>query len=194
MRARRLLHSNGQSVVEFALILPLVLVLALGVIEVSYALLDQHVVTKLTREGSNLISRDATLQSAATAMRSMTTRPVNFDAGSRLIFSVIKKVATTGSANYGKVILYQRYEYGTLSKASAFRTAGTASFGGAPNYVAPNSDNNTNLQITNLPPGLTLINGGMLYITEVYTTHTLVTPLDQFGITLPETLYSIAYF
>ena len=49
--------------------------LSLGVVEVGYALLDQHVVTKLTREGSNLISRDVTLQDAATAMQSMTTRP-----------------------------------------------------------------------------------------------------------------------
>ena len=50
--------------------------LVLGVVEVSYALLDQHVVTKLTREGSNLISRDTSLQDAATAMRSMSSRPV----------------------------------------------------------------------------------------------------------------------
>ena len=44
--------------------MPLVLVLVLGVIEVGYALLDQHVVTKLTREGSNLISRDTSLADA----------------------------------------------------------------------------------------------------------------------------------
>ena len=36
--------------------------------------------------------------------------------------------------------------------------------------------------------------GGMTYITEVYTTHILITPLDRFGITVPGTLYSIAYF
>ena len=61
--------ASGQSLVEFAIILPLVLLIVLGVVEVGYALLDQHVVTKLTREGSNLISRDTTLQDAATAMR-----------------------------------------------------------------------------------------------------------------------------
>ena len=59
--------------------LPLVLVIVLGVVEIGYALLDQHVVTKLTREGSNLISRDTTLQDAATAMRDMSSRPVDFD-------------------------------------------------------------------------------------------------------------------
>ena len=34
----------------------------------------------------------------------------------------------------------------------------------------------------------------MTFITEVYTTHSLITPLNEFGITLPDTLYSIAYF
>ena len=60
--------SRGQSIVEFALVLPFLVVLVLGVIEVGYALLDSHIVTKLTREGSNLISRDTSLQDAATAM------------------------------------------------------------------------------------------------------------------------------
>ena len=40
---------RGQSVIEFAIMLPLLLVVVLGVVEVSYALMDQHVVTKLTR-------------------------------------------------------------------------------------------------------------------------------------------------
>ena len=66
-------------------------VLVLGVVEVGFALLDQQVVTKLTREGSNLISRDVTLQDAATAVKTMRTAPVDFDNGSRLIFSVVKK-------------------------------------------------------------------------------------------------------
>ena len=190
----RLLSPAGQSLVEFAVILPMLLVLVLGIIEVGYALVDQHVVTKLTREGSNLISRDVTLQDAAAAMKSMNTRPVNFDDGSRLILSVIKKVATVGTPNYDKVILYQRYEYGTLTAASALHTQGTATFAGAPNYEAPNSDSNTNLRITNLPASLVVVQGGMAYVTEIYTRHNLITPLDKFGVTMPETLYSVAYF
>ena len=184
----------GQSLVEFALVLPLVVVLALGVCEAGYALLDQHIVTKLSREGSNLISRDVTLDAAADAMMSMSTRPVDFDNSSRLIFTVLKKVATTGSPNYDKVIAYQRHEYGALAAGSRLTMAGPASFGAAPNYQAPNSDTNTNLRITNLPADLVLVRGGLMYVTEIYTRHTLITPLDGFGITMPDTLYSIAYF
>lgn len=190
----RLRRQSGQSLVEFSMVLPLLVVIVLGIAETGYALLEQHVVTKLSREGSNLISRDVTLQDATSAMKNMKTRPVDFDNGSRLIFSVVKKVATAGTPNFDKVILYQRYEYGTLSAASALKTKGSATFGGAPNYEAANSDTNTNLQLATVPASLVLASGGMAYVTEVYTKYNLITPLDRFGITLPTKLYSIAYF
>jgi Flp pilus assembly protein TadG len=185
---------EGQSLVEFSLILPLLLVVALGVVEASYALLDQHIVSKISREGSNLISRDVTLLDAVTAMKTMQTRPVNFDSGSKLILSVIKKGATTGTTNYDRHILYQRYEYGTLAAASRLTTQGTGSFGGAPDYVALNSDTNAALQLTNLPGNIDVVRGGLLYVAEVYTAHETITPLDRFGIAFPDTLYSIAFF
>jgi hypothetical protein len=192
---RRLSADRGQGLIEFAMVLPIFLLLVLGVIEVSYALLNQHVVTKLTREGSNLISRDTTLHDAATAMRHMTSRPVDFSGNnSRMILSVIRRGATTGTANYDKDILYQRYQIGGLSTASRLATRGSASFGGAPDYTAFNADTNTNLQVTNLPSTITLAPGGMLYVTEVYTRHSSITPLHGFGLSMPETLYSIAYF
>lgn len=190
---QRALDSRGQTLVEFAIVLPIILFGFLAVAEVGYLLLDQHVVTKLTREGSNMISRNTSLQDAANAMKGMSTRPVDFTNGSKLIFSVIKNVGTTGTTNYNKVVLYERYEIGTLSKQSALTTRGAATFGVAPDYTAANSDNDTNLQITNLPPNL-VATGGMLYVTEIYTTHARITPVDKFGLSVPQTLYSIAYF
>jgi hypothetical protein len=192
---KKLADCRGQSLIELAFLMPLVLVVALGVIEFGYALLDQHVVTKLTREGSNLISRDTTLQDAVTAMTNMTTRPVDFATRSRLVFSVLKKGSTTSSPNYDQVILYQRREYGSLTGVSSnLRTRGSGSFGTAPGYVANNSDTDTNLQISNLPSNLDVTRGGLVYVTEIFTTHDLITPLDRFGVTVPNTLYSIAYF
>ena len=106
--------SSGQSLLEFAIILPLVMVLVLGVIEVGYGLLDQHVITKLAREGSNLISRNTTLTAAGDVMMSMATRPVNFAPGgvSKVIFSVVKKGTTSGTPNFNQDILYQRHIVG----------------------------------------------------------------------------------
>ena len=186
---------RGQSIVEFALVVPFLMVVVLGVTELGYALLDSHIVTKLSREGSNLISRDATLQDAATAMRNISSRPINFtDGSSKIIFSVIKNVATSSVANHDKAILYQRYVYGTFPGTSAIQTAGTGSYGGAPTYTAANSDTDTRLQVTSLPGGMTVTLGGMIYVTEIFTRHTLITPLNRFGVTVPQTLYSIAYF
>ena len=185
-------RSRGQALVEFSLVLPLLLLIVLGVVEVSYALLDQHIVTKLTREGSNLISRNTSLGDAAAAMKAMETRPVDLDNGSKLIFSVIRNIPTVGAANYNRAVLSQRYEFGTLAKTSTITTAGTASFGGAPEYQAPNPDGNTSLRVTNLP--ITMSLGSTIYVTELYTTHPTITPLAGFGVTVPQTLYSIAYF
>ena len=36
--------------------------------------------------------------------------------------------------------------------------------------------------------------GGTLYVTELYTPHPTITPFANFGVQVPETLYSIAYF
>lgn len=190
---QRLSDARGTALLEFSLVVPLVLVLCLGVVEVSYALLDQHVVTKLTREGSNLISRNTSLLDTATALTNMSTRPVNFNASARVILSVAKNVNTAGSANFGRDVLYQRYEFGALAASSALQTAGAAAFGGAPDFQAANADNDASLRLVNLPPNL-IGAGGLLYITEIYSRHQLITPFDRFGIQVPDTLYSIAYF
>jgi hypothetical protein len=193
MTKRFLLNASGQSLLEFAMVLPLIVVLALGVVEVSWELLDAHVVTRLAREGSNLISRDTSLGDAASTMDSMSTRPVNFNSNSKMILSVIKNVDTAGP-NFNKPVLYQRFEYGTLPKSSVLALKGSGSFGPGPEYQAANSDTNTGLQVTNLPPNVGTTPGGMVYITEIYSTHTFLTPFGNFGISMPQTLYSIAYF
>ena len=185
--------AEGQSLVEFALSLPLLLLLVLGIIEVSFALYDQHILTKLSREGSNLISRDTTLQDAANAMNLIASNPVNFSTGnSRLIFSVIRQ-GISGS-NAGRPILYQRHQIGSLSVSSILATRGAGTFGGAPNYLAINADNDTNLQIINLPANITLPNNGFIFLTEVHNQHNLITPFENFGFRLPTTLSASAYF
>jgi Flp pilus assembly protein TadG len=189
--------AQGQSIVEFAIILPFLLVICLGVVETAYALIDQHVVTKLAREGSNLISRDTTLQRAGAVITSMSTTPVNFNNGtSTVIFSVLQKGGATGTANYQQVFLFQRARFGTLPATSRLITSG-GSFGGPPEYLAANPNSTTGLQVTNLPDSIINVNGGFLYVTEIFTQHNLITPLDQLlwnGVTMPNTLYSIAYF
>jgi Flp pilus assembly protein TadG len=185
---------RGQSLVEFAIALPLVILVVLGVVDFGYVLLDEHVVTKLTREGSNLISRDTTLQDAATALQAMNTPPVDLTKSSTVILSVLKTVQTAGAGNFNKTILYERYQVGAIGAQSTLQTRGAGAFGPAPNYVAVNSDNDVNLQVTNLPASVNVPLGELEYVTELFSNHTLLTPLNSFGVQLPTVLYSIAYF
>jgi hypothetical protein len=190
-----LTSSSGQSLAEFAMVLPILLLMVLGVVEVGYALLDQLAVTRLSREGSNLISRDTSIQDAETAIKSMSSNPVNFASGSTLIFSVVKKGATVGSNNYNKLVLYQRRQFGTFSGSAQSQVRATGgSFGGAPDYQAANSDSDASLQVTGIPANLVTITGAMIYITEIFNTHKWITPLNNFGVMAPQVLYSIAYF
>ena len=182
--------------IEMAMIMPIIVTLALGVIELSYALLDQHVVTKMTREGANLISRDSSPAFAAQALQSMRTGNVDFASTAKVIFTVVKRPATTGAPNYDIPIVYSRYTYGASVGSGSAITCGACSgnLGTAPDYIAPNSDTNTALRVTAGVPANSISTGGMLYITEIYSSHPLITPFDRFGIAVPTALYSIAYF
>jgi hypothetical protein len=188
--------SRGQVLVEFAFVLPLLLLIGLGVIEMSYMLYDQHIIIRLTREGSNLISRNVSLSDAGATMMNMVNPPVDLNSNnSKLIFTVLTNY--TSGANQGRVIVYQRYEIGGYTASSAFTTQGPispSSFGPAPDYIALNPANNTNLRVTNVPASLVLNQGQFVYVTEIYSRHILITPFNNLGISLPTTLYSIAYF
>ena len=52
-------------------------------------------------------------------------------------------------------------------------------YGGPPEYLATNPDSNTGLQVTNLSDSIINVNGGFLYVTEIFTRHNLITPLDR---------------
>ena len=187
-------ESRGQTLVECALVLPVLLLLTLGVVETGYFFVDHHAVTRLSREGSNLTSRNTTLEDTVTALKSMTAAPVDFATRSRVILSVLKRGARPGTANYDKIFLYQRHTHGVLAASSKLTTLGAGAFGGPPDYAAINPDDTAALQMTNVPSNLIVPLGGTIYVTELATTHELLTPLSAFGITLPTTVYSIAYF
>ena len=191
---QRLLSEKGQSILEFTIITPILLLIVLGVVEVSYAMLDQQIANRFTREGSNLISRSISIEDATNALRGMGARPINLnDGSSKVIFSVVKRGATTGTANYDRLFMYQRRVYGSFAGSSKIGFGG-GSFNGAPDYEAVNADTNAALRTTNVSNDLAPNVGDMLYITEVYTSHNLLTPYANFGLPIPGTLYSIAYF
>ena len=197
-RLKRPLGSKGQSIVEFAIVLPLTLLISMGVIEVSWALIDLHTVTRLAREGSNLISRDTKITQASATLQSMSSAPVDFNSDSTVIFSVIEKVAQAGAANNGFHVLSQRRVHGSLGGVQSVIRASAAGSGScgsaATDYSCPGSSSNTGLRVTGMPAGINLADGGFLYVTEIYSSHPLISPFDRLGVSIPTTLYSIAYF
>ena len=60
---------RGQALAEITLCLPFLLILALGIIEVSRMLEIRHVMSSLTREGANLATRGGTLEEALDVTR-----------------------------------------------------------------------------------------------------------------------------
>jgi len=89
--------------------------------------------------------------------------------------------------------MYQRRVYGSYTGASRLNYGG-GSFNGAPDYEAVNADTNAALRVTNPPAGLAVARGGMVYVTELFSRHNLITPFDRFGVPMPASLYSIAFF
>jgi hypothetical protein len=194
LATRAIADTRAQSLLEAAMVLPLLCLIIFGVTEIGVALRDQHTISRLSREGSNLISRDVPLEDAAEALGEMSAGPVDFDVNSKVILSVIKRGGTVGTANYDALVLYQRYEFGTIAASSRLTTRGTGSFGTGPDHVADDSDTDTALQLTNAPDDLVSVIGGLAYVTEIITSHPLFTPLARLGVQVPQQLYSIAYF
>jgi TadE-like protein len=187
-------NTAGASLIEGAIVLPLFILIAAGIVEVGLALRDQQVISRLSREGANLISRDVSLEDAVAAVAGMATAPVNFDNGTKIILSVLKRGGASGTANYNTLVLYQRVEFGNHPGRSRLLTRGSGSFGTGPDYIALNSDTDTSLQVTNAPAGLVSVPGGLIYVSELLTAYKLSTPVATFGVAVPTELYSIAYF
>ena len=183
--------ADGQSIVEFAICLPVLLLLSLGVVETSNALMSQHVITKIAREGSNMISRETKLAATATAIRTMDANSGSFDSTTKVIFSVLMR--SQSGNNNGFLVLYQRMEFGNLS-LGASQLNGSGTFNSANDYAANNPNGDTALRVTNAPSGIAADPGGMIYVTEVYRQYNTLTPVRNIGVPIPSLLYSIAYF
>jgi hypothetical protein len=183
---------QGQALAEFGLVLPVLLLLVLGVVEFGYAIYRSMLIDVLAREGSNLISRETTIQDAETALRAAASTPVRFDANGRVIFSVIK--LGTGGSNRNRAIISQRYTFGSLAASSVLGSPPSSSYNAAPDYLAKDADNDASIRIGTLPNGLTLSAGQAVYVTEIFVRHSAVSPITRLGITMPSTLYASAYF
>ena len=155
--------------------------LTLGVVETSNALMSQHVITKMAREGSNMISRETRLTDAGAALQHE-LRPGNLqqhDQGDLL-------------GAHAEPDRIQQWVARPLSEAPGRQSVASGQPAERQRHVpgrerlhGANPNNNAGLRVTNAPAGIAWVPGGMIYVTEVYTTYTPMTPLSNFGITMP---------
>ncbi len=159
---------SGQSLVEFAFSIILLLVMVFGVVDLGHGIYLSLVVTNLTGEGSSLASRGTSLSDSAAAVVAASA-PLTLATTGRVIVSSVYNnnnvIQLSGQASSGNLVVNSRV--GTV-------------IGGA--AVVPVS----------AKPQL----NQTVYVTEVFYTLHSITPMGQFvtGFVLPPQIYDAAYY
>jgi len=179
---------RGQALLEFLPVIALLLVLAFGVIECSYAIWQLEVITALTREGSNLASRGAGLPCpAAPAACPPPSLTETLQASAN---AVISDGAALNLATNGEVIVTA-----VQNLSGTFTISGQITSG---NFNASSKIGTGVNAVATLPAAATatpIPNNSTIFVTEVFTKHSAITPLGAFvNFTMPTTLYDVAYF
>lgn len=89
---------NGQALLELALVLPLLVLLALGVFDFSRAIHAKNIITNVSREGASLASRSSLPQTDIMNALAYTAQPLDMNnRGMIYITKVTGGINTTGS-------------------------------------------------------------------------------------------------
>lgn len=166
---------TGQALVEFALVASILIIMGLGVIDLSRAIFDKEVLSDLARTGSNLASRgpcDTLTTCLTTAANAVMTQPsdLNMSANGMVIITAVQANAA------GTPSIIGQYTQGTVAGASSQVVVNGAPVLPATTPALP-------------PPNQTI------YVTEVFYPFTPITPIGSFmRIVFPTPLYDVAYF
>lgn len=163
-------NARGQALAEIAIVLPLLLMLFVGTLELGFVLYQGHLVRKIAREAGSLLSRQVTLEATSTAMQGAIDAVPHlggFAGNATLILSVVQE-GNAGTSNDGKPIIVRRVTVGSIGGGSILGDPPQSAFGPAPNYPALDPASNTALQTEPLPNGLTIGPADVLFVAEVY--------------------------
>ncbi len=167
---------------ELLPVVSVLLVLIFGVIECSYTIWQLEVVTALSREGSNIASRNNVALSTA-------------------VTTVVNDGAVLNLVKNGEVIITAvQNQGGTFKITDQFASTPTGTFTaisrigtGVGSTVTLLPD--TPATSTTLPLNGTVPLDSTVYVTEVFESYVPITPIGAFvKVTLPSTIYDAAYF
>ena len=103
--------SDGAALVELAIILPLLLLLAFGVFEFGRAIQAKNIIVNMSREGANLAARTQEIpQTIMTAIAS-TADPLNMGANGMIFMTEVMGVDDGTSTNTVNPIVQEQYRY-----------------------------------------------------------------------------------
>jgi Flp pilus assembly protein TadG len=159
----------GQTMLEFASIATVGLLLLFGVIDIGRGLYFMQVMSSLTRQGSNLASRGSTVSDSVAAVIAGQA-PLNLKSNGEVIVTSILNSngvnTITGQASQGGIAVASKVGTGVGSVATVPPAAST--------MLQPNHT---------------------IYVTEVYYSYQPITPIGNLlGTVMPSTLYEAAYF
>ena len=168
----RLSSRSGQALVEFTFVAATLLLLFFGLIDFCRAISVRQVITSLSREGSNLASRNTSLSNSIAAVLAASD-PLNITNNGRIFISVV--INTNGTP-----WVADQMTFGGISTNN-----NTDSKIGHPGGPAK-------MPVTN--PSLPQLNQ-TIYVTEIYYSFEAVTPVGKvLNFALPPRLYDAAYF
>jgi len=108
---KMLKKSDGQTMVELALILPVLLLLSFGVFEYSRSILTKNIITNMSREGANLAAR--TPESPQTIMTAIATTadPLDMVANGMIFITKVMGVDDGTGTDTADPIVQKQYKY-----------------------------------------------------------------------------------
>jgi Flp pilus assembly protein TadG len=104
-------QSNGQSVVELALILPVLLLLSFGVIEYSRSILTKNIITNMSREGANLAARTQELPQTIMDAIATTAEPLDLGTNGMIFITEVMGVDDGTGTDTANPTIQAQYRY-----------------------------------------------------------------------------------
>jgi Flp pilus assembly protein TadG len=162
---------QGGAIIELALCLPILLTLLFGLIDFSQIILDDQMMTGISRQGSDLASRGTTLTDTVSALVTQ---------GASLKIGTQGRIIVTEVANNTshKPIIVDQVQSSTGIAAVSAVGSGTGNAASVPSSAT------------------TVLNAGQtLYVTEVFYSYKPMTPIGGFlKHSIASTMYQAAYF
>jgi len=171
----RFCSRSGQALIEFTCVVFILLLLVFGLIDFCREISIRHVITSLTREGSNLASRNTSLASALDAVVK-SADPLNITNNGHIIISVVTNNA--GQAWVADQAIWPNTAVTNSTKSKVGVPGAAALSGWIPTTLPPLPESNQTI-----------------YVTEVYYSFHAATPVGKLlNFNLPTWMYDAAYF